>query len=345
VDQDYLLHPRNTEHFNQVIKNLHLACFWYSSPSMDAEGCLSRTRHALDHNTSLDEFSRSQLEEAARHLEEALRTPGWTEWMSHAYSVPLETGGSALSSMLRQAWSDSMETDPNLIDAWSLSKLREANEKGRTEQELHILGWDSREWKCLDFQQEMERIGVAEIREEWRREKAKKKVKTEKEPTVNEGAAQQPPRAPKFIAHKVTSSSPKKKGKGKKGQEEEELERQLAEAEENARRVERQNDTRPRPLADMIETTSRSSKVNFVIETIREADGEDKFVIFGDQYELRLLKEVLNLFDITSCVLLFLSAVGMFNKPQVLRRSRRFSNAASSGVEAVQGSKHQSLPS
>ncbi len=63
-DRDYFLHPSNTESFNQVVRNLHLACFWYTSPHMGAEVSLERTRSMLEDSRKITPDHRLKLEEA-----------------------------------------------------------------------------------------------------------------------------------------------------------------------------------------------------------------------------------------------------------------------------------------
>ncbi|WVO21450.1 uncharacterized protein IAS62_002759 [Cryptococcus decagattii] len=145
-DVDYFLHPRNVEPFNQVVTNLHLACFWFSARDMEAGNCFARTQQWLRNHPHCSTQVRIKLQEACQHLQTALETPGWGEWMENAISVPCD--GSYLPSLIKQAWSDSFDTQPNMIDVHSLISLRELNIMGADIQELHMAGWLHRSHKC-----------------------------------------------------------------------------------------------------------------------------------------------------------------------------------------------------
>jgi hypothetical protein len=54
----------------------------------------------------------------------------------------------------------------------------------------------------------------------------------------------------------------------------------------------------PRPLPATLSTRSRSAKVNFVLRAVQSAAKDDKFVIFGDVFELGHMREALDLIDV-----------------------------------------------
>ncbi|WVQ72084.1 hypothetical protein IAR50_001629 [Cryptococcus sp. DSM 104548] len=297
-DADYFLHPRNAESFHQVVINLHLACFWYSARDMDAFECLLRTREWLEKHPNSPGHIREKLEEACWHLERAIKEEGWVEWMGNAVSMPCD--GSFLPPILHQAWSDSLDTKPDMVDVHSLNTLRELNVKGASLQELHMAGWASRVEKCDWFWEVLGKGYMTGQIRELLGDKAAKAAMPKKEKKKEEGkkgvsttisAAQAPREAPK---------SPSKLRRGKKG-DGDEIDSRLDEAGKNARLAKALNDHRPSPLTLSIRTKTRSAKVNFVLRTILAAPAEDKFVIFGNTYELGHLTEGLDMCDITSC--------------------------------------------
>lgn len=280
-DIDYFLHPRNTALFKQVIRNLHLACFWYSAPDMGAEACIRRSRIHLVENETLTDDAKAALAGAILHLERAVSTPGWQEWMTNGVSIPFEVEAT-FPLALRQAWSDSMDDNPDAIDANSLQLLRDANTNGTDMHDLHIAGWDSRANKWPDFFEEMEKVE--------KRVKVAEKKKAEAVKTEQAAAANAPTAVPK--------ASPKKKAplkKTKKDVVDEQLEQALR---NSALQSSLSRSDLPRSLPTVIHTKSRSAKVNYVIDSILHASPADKFVIFGDIYELGHLREALDLFDI-----------------------------------------------
>jgi hypothetical protein len=281
---------------------------------MGAAECLERTRHHLEKD-DLDPVAQGKLEDAVGHLDKALQTPGWIEWMTHGVSIPFEASPSDFPQAIRDAWSDSMDTDPSAIDSHSLRLLRDANGRGRTSQELCLLGWESRAAKCEDFVAEMERLGRSEILEERRRLDEKRNGKKGKSKgkdhgkggiTDHETAAQRPTAAPSpgFAVHSLKEAKSKGKGKGKdknkdKGNVMDVIDLSLDQAQANARLTERRAvDSRPRILPDTIRTTSRSAKLNFVIDSVMTAEPRDKFVIFGDVFELGHMSEAMQLLDV-----------------------------------------------
>ena len=286
-DVDYFLHPSNAAELNLVIRNLHLACFWYSAQEMDTVGCLERTRHHLKNNEALVAEGRRALEEAVSHLEAALATPGWEEWMSNGVSIPFEVSPDDLPNIIRGSWSDSMDTYPDMVDVVSLMKLRDWNTPGRTLQDLHLKGWESRAWKHDSYFLELEKVHQRSLREERRQgggaqAKTKENVKT---------AAKEPESASKFRKTKVKQL--------------EGLDKNLDEAARNAQAAAVSvwgDELGPRPLPTVLHTKSRSTKVNRVVQSIITSAPDDKFVIFGDVFELGHVTEALDLLDVKSYV-------------------------------------------
>lgn len=267
--------PRNIESFNQVVANLHLACFWFSSPDMDADGCLERILESLRQNPERDPASLAQLRDAARHLKIALDTPGWTEWMTNGISIPYDCP--QLPVDIRKGFSDSRNGCPDLIDAASLLLLKENNKNGKDVESLLSMAEKQHLFKSQLL------MTQAESAEKKREEKEKKTKLVVHEEKIT--AAKEP----------VKVRSPAKKRIKKETEEE----RRLREATVNASLAATAH--LPRPLPALITVNSRSAKVNFVTSTILSSP-EDKFVIFGDIYELSHLTEALELADIESCV-------------------------------------------
>ena len=260
--------------------------------------CLERSRVHLTDNETLTDEAKVALKEAIYHLERALAMPGWHEWMTNGLSIPFEIGNS-LPFALRQAWSDSMDDKPDVIDAHSLELLREANVPGTELHDLHIAGWDNRATKWPEFRQEMERLEKREMRVESKKfvtKKSSKKKDTTK--TLKAAAANAPTVAPKTSLRQkrlrsVSAASPSRPRK-------DQVHEHLEEATRNAanQMLEKDLGDLPRPLPNVIHTKSRSAKVNYVVRSILSASQTDKFVIFGDIYELGLLRDALDLFDI-----------------------------------------------
>ncbi|WRT68549.1 uncharacterized protein IL334_005526 [Kwoniella shivajii] len=281
-DADYFLHKDNRESFLRVVDNLHLACFWYSARDMGTEGCLVRTQDWLRRHPEADSEIRQRLEEACYHLETAIDTPGWDEWMTNAISMPLD--GHLFPSLIKAAWSDSFDTQSDMVDVHSFNNIRELNRQGATIQELHISGWDHRNDKLDEFNKTMTK---------YMEKHAKEQRKLSK--TQNATAA----KAPKAVIKASPRKRPKETGKKRK----DEIDERLEEAERNAALAATFSSSDvnlPRPLPAVIQTRSRSAKVNFVGQTVLAAEKDDKFVIFGDAYELGHLTEMLDLLDITS---------------------------------------------
>ena len=297
-DPDYFLHPKNTTDFNLVIRNLHLACFWYSAQEMGVAECLDRTRHHLKTNQTVTPQGRAVLEEAVEHLERALATPGWSEWMVNGVSLPFDASSTDFSQRVRSAWSDSVDTNPDAIDALSLQILRDLNRPGMTMHDLHIAGWDHRATKHPDFFKEMERVERQSEGVERRSER-----KDMRQPPSEQFEKEKRSKEIKAAAQVPTSTSPQKQTrKGQASKKKGNLDHRLDEAAWNAIQSIRvgtpQYDFPPRPLPTVIRTKSRSAKVNFVLDTISASQQDEKFVVFGDEHELAHIREALELFDI-----------------------------------------------
>ncbi|OCF32745.1 hypothetical protein I316_05666 [Kwoniella heveanensis BCC8398] len=287
-DIDYFLHQNNRDTFLRVISNLNLACFWYSASEIGAEDGLRRTRYWLETHPNANQHAREQLEEACKHLEAALQTPGWNQWMKEGVSMPMD--GSELPEAIQAAWSDSASERPDMVDVYSLLTIREANKAGTTLDQLEEQGRLHREQKQLDVKRELDQ-------HEGRRSKGKGRK------TKDNGwsAANAPQAAPK-TSRKLTSNEKRKRPQ-------DEIEQRLEEAERNALvstiatmpgNSRTDDESGPRPLPTFIHTRSRSAKANFVAKLVLDAPEGDKFVIFGDVYELGHLTELLDLLDITS---------------------------------------------
>ena len=242
---------------------------------MGVEDCIKRTEVHLSENETITEDGRVALLEAITHLKRALDTPGWQEWMTNGVSLPFEIGD-AFPLATREAWSDSMDDNPDLIDAFSLLSLRKANIRGASLHDLHMAGWDSRARKWPDALKEMENLEKIAIRAQ---------------------DVDKPSRAAANIP-----TSPSRKRVARKGgiTRKNKTEQNLDEAAQNADRQVRYDS--PRPLPETIQTRSWSAKVNFVLDTIQNAPLTDIFVVFGDTFELGHMKEALELFDIQLCV-------------------------------------------
>lgn len=299
-DVDYFLHPRNVESFNQVVTNLHLACFWFSARDMEAGNCLARTQQWLRNHPHCSTQVRIKLQEACQHLQTALETPGWGEWMENAISVPCD--GSYLPSLIKQAWSDSFDTQPDMVDVHSLSSLRELNVMGADIQGLHMAGWLHRSHKCDWFWEVLTKGVPKHVLEADFGGKAAKAVAKLKNKKRQEGQGKtkttSAAHAPKAVALPPSKLTKKRTGR------EDEIDGRLNEARINAVSIGKQvpkpirQGSRPLPLT--IITKCRSAKVNFILQAILDAPKDDRFVIFGNNYELGHLTEALDLLDIAS---------------------------------------------
>lgn len=210
------------------------------------------------------------LEEACEYLQRALDTPGWQEWMDNGISLPYEVDTVSIPHLIRDSWSDSMDTDPSVIDAKSLQSLRELNRPGKTLQQLHLVGWEHRAFKHPERLEDMQKV-------EQRAGKLAKQTVAHAPPSVR--------RAPVKRSKKTT------------------LDLAVDEAARNAAKATRIDDhlEPSHPLPSTLRLTSRSAKTNRLISIILSSAPDDKFVIFGDNLELGHVTESLDLFDIKSC--------------------------------------------
>lgn len=269
---------------------------------MGVAECLDRTQHHLAVNQIITDAGRKVLEEAVSHLQAALDTPGWQEWMDNGVYIPFEADADTFPPVVRNAWSDSMDTNPDVIDARGMRLLRELNKPGKDLHEIHIDGWTTRADKCPDFFEEMEREEKRAMREEQvqnaylrglQEEQSLEKVRVNKEHATKTSAAKKP------VAMIKSKPSAKRKSPSKKDA----LQQRLDEAASNSEKMSLPapgSGSLPRPLPETVHTKSRSAKVNHVVDTILTSAQDDKYVIFGDIYELEHLTEALDLFDIKS---------------------------------------------
>ncbi|KAL1413033.1 hypothetical protein Q8F55_000782 [Vanrija albida] len=291
-DADYFLHPRNTEAFNQVVANLHLACFWFSSADMDIEGALSRSeKHLEKKGHKLDDRQKQGVIEAINYMRQAIEAPGWSEWFNHAVvSIPYD--GSGLPASILDAWSESPDGAPTTIDAHALRLLRGLNQRDSAVADIGRAGWDERAKRPYadEYAKAMEKA-----EKKWRADGGEDRTLQAASLPHHRSdtkAAADKPKAPRVVR-------PKTGGKGK-AKEEDTVEVQLDLAAANAARAADMSSTRPRPLPSILRTSSESAKSNYVIRSVTSAPEDDKFVIFGTFEEIAHLTEALDLAGITS---------------------------------------------
>ena len=289
-DKDYFLHPKNTKSFKAVIRNFHLATFWYSARHMGVEKCLERTRFHLGNNKDLDDNARAALQEAENYLQTALETPGWVEWMEHAVSAPYEVSASDIPAEISMSWSDSPGDRPDLVGADSLKSLRDLNYVGLVDEDLEEAGDRHRSLKV-----------AAAIAEDENDETINKdNISPKKQPYARQidpevtDVLQSAAHAPTAVRKGVISKQ--------KDRKRDAMIYRLDEASRNALQDISSIANRVRPMPSTIQAKTCSAKLNFVIEALLSRP-EDKFVIFGDLYELGHLTEALDLLDIKSSAL------------------------------------------
>jgi hypothetical protein len=254
---------------------------------MGATECLDRTKKQLETNTTLTPLGRAALEEAVRHLETALATPGWEEWMTHGVSLPFEAG--ILPEEIKNAWSDSVVTNPNLIDAKSLHTLRDLNTPGRTLHDLELQGRESRAYKHQQMLQEIDKDA--------RKAKRNRDGQKQTGPRSDVKAAAHVPATSEKVARSPSTSK-------RTVRPFDDLAGRLDEAARNAALASIPPPlllhSGPLPLPVSISTKSRSAKLNFVLQSVLSSAEGDKFVIFGDKYELGHVSEAFDLVDVKS---------------------------------------------
>ncbi|KAK4686248.1 hypothetical protein P7C73_g3887, partial [Tremellales sp. Uapishka_1] len=281
TDRDYLLHANNTDSFNIVVQNMHAACSWFSAPDMDAEGCIERTRAYLEEDArtgNLTDEKRAVLKELIGHLETAVANQTWREWMFHGIAVPFDA--SELEVDVNQAWSDSRDSDSSLVASDCLLHIRQENKNGSTVGQIIKTGLDRRRWKEKKLEEEKEkRAKVKQV---------KSKDTISHAPTLGSNSAV------KNAGKQVRKAS---KNAKKATQDPAETAESPSKKKEKDQPV--LDPSLPPPLPSTIQTFSRSSKINYIVEAILSAPA-DKFVIFGDNNELGLVTEALDLIDVKS---------------------------------------------
>ncbi|WOO76723.1 putative ATP-dependent helicase [Vanrija pseudolonga] len=291
-DADYFLHPRNTEAFNQVVANLHLACFWFSSADMDIEGALERSdKHLEKKGHKLNEKQRQGVIEAISYMRQALEAPGWAEWFQHAVvSIPYD--GSGLPASILDAWSESPDGSPTTIDAHALRLLRGLNKRGADVAGLCREGWEERGKRPYadEYAKAMEKA-----EKKWRAtggEDVSLQTASLPHHRSDTKAAADKPKAPRVVRVKA--------GGKEKAKDDDVIDVQLNLAATNAARAADLSSVLPRPLPSILRTSSQSAKSNYVIQSVTSAPEDDKFVIFGTFEEIAHLTEALDLAGITS---------------------------------------------
>lgn len=210
--------------------------------------------------------------------------------MLNGVSVPYDA--EALPLEIRNAWSDSMNTLPEMVDAHSLYKLRELNTPGRSMHDLHLRGWEDRADKHLGRKEELVKISQKEERD-WLRATNEGDARP-KTRLLGSTATTQPAMGKPFASRKAKKTKV------------DQVQRNLDEAARNAAIASAryvgtpERDLGPRPMPMTLVTKSRSAKINFVLQSVLDSSSDDKFVIFGDVFELGHVSEVLDLVDVTS---------------------------------------------
>lgn len=276
---------------------------------MGAVACLERLRDDLEHNTRLTDEARSRMVQAVDHLERAIGTPGWSEWVRHGMSLPIYAPD--LPPEVRGAWSASRSLETDWVDVHSLTALRDKNKNGTTLQELVEAGQ-----KAID-KAVQHALSEDLAAEEVRAKKVEKSAKTGH--TLAQSNAASRPKAAfsrRGGAHK--------KAKAQRD-EADETDKAIALAMRNAQLAteEQARSHLPRPLEDAIMVKTRSHKMNHVVKSIRDSSTEDKFVIFGDTAELGHCTEILEFFDISWCVFApFFLIISLRSRPTPTTRER-----------------------
>lgn len=279
-DPDYLLHSNNLESLYQVVFNIHLALTWFTSTDMDLEASIQRTAQHLEKKAhKMAPGTIVQVEKALMHMREALDTPGWLEWMqSEAASMPFSVPDLPLS--ISESWAEAPDNEPTLVDAHSLVQLRKLNTRGTDPNLLAMAGWDERAGKprSLKLLKTMESAETL-----WRDGRLGQDPHITRHREDKKAAADKP-NAPRVVRNKHYKADV-------------ELDERLDAAERNAARS--ANEATPRPLPDVVVTSSVSSKINWVVRSVLSAP-EDKILVFATWEESAHLSEAFDLAGIKS---------------------------------------------
>lgn len=277
-DPDYLLHPKNAEALNTTEMNMRLVQTWFTSMDMDLDGGISRTTQYLEKKKAAGTISEErarELEEALNHMRRALHTPAWREWMENCpASVPFSLTNLPVS--VTESWSESPDNEPTTVDAHSLIMLRKLNTRGREQNMVALAGWDER----------AKRPQAQDVLKQWR-EGTEKDLELARHRNSKEAAAEKP-NAPKVARNKHY----------KVDAEEDDLDARLAAAESNAAKAE--NEALPRPLPNVVMTSSYSGKVNWIVRAILTGAPDDQFIIFSTWEDSAHLTEAFDLAGIKS---------------------------------------------
>ncbi|ORY35479.1 SNF2 family N-terminal domain-domain-containing protein [Naematelia encephala] len=296
--QGHFLHAKNKRAFQNVIFNLHLACFWYTSPEMNLLGSLEASQAHLN-EAQMTEENRTLLEEAVQQLRSAIEDPVWSEWNSNVhFSLPFDA--SLLPEVIKVASTRSPNSNPNLVDAGMLLKLRNDNKGGVSLDELST-------------------IAAIELAATSFAAQPTGKSKTSRGKKLDDGVSSQV-KAPVPVSSETMVAS---RGKQRTTVHDVEgIDEQLQLARSNAAALRERPDHTdlPRPLPERMQTYSRSAKVNYVLHSILSAHEEDKFVIFGSVSEIGHLTEALDLADIKSCYV----GAGVMSKIERRESLRKF---------------------
>ncbi|CAL1705728.1 unnamed protein product [Somion occarium] len=118
VDQDYLFHPRNVGHLQQIIENMSQAMFWHTDENYfnadeilkDSEGYLKRTaERASQQDLTL-------LKDALHHLKSAASDPVWRALLCHANVFHRAFG---IPEAIYQAWTPLPASVSSITDFFS----------------------------------------------------------------------------------------------------------------------------------------------------------------------------------------------------------------------------------
>jgi hypothetical protein len=292
-----LLHPLSAL-IDSTVKDLRIACTWLANKHLDIAGTIKIAKAWLrkpintipmsrEAKSRLTEESKNdchavEVEEmkqkiqfAVHQLRLALEDSAWKELNGPTTSIPFDA--STLDLAVTKAWSDSLKRSPHLLDAVSLCSLRDFNFHGTKADILIRHGDEVIKQKISGYAAEL-RIQHIE---------AKRRATVGKQTSLGRGDAA-------FVASEIEAlRKARNVGIRKKeaGHEDEEYQ-----GPPTSQAIDTLD--QPRPLPDELYTYSHSSKVNWLLKTLIEADTTDKFVVFGSQEELLHLGDILALADI-----------------------------------------------